>query len=99
MTSGLTQFNSGASAISDADITEFCRRYPVDARAIEAVLASPPMVQVRVIREFRPRNEGEPDYSAALMTFLGICKRSTTGGGAGGGGGFAGGAGNVPSAG
>jgi len=72
--------------VSEAAVGEFCRRYPVDARCLEAILAAPPMVQTRVIREFKPKQEGEADYSAAVMAFLGACRRAalgTFGGGAG----------------
>jgi len=69
--------------VDQAAVGEFCRRYPVDARALEALLAAPPMIQARVIREFRPKQEGEADYSAAVMAFLGACRRSALGGGGG----------------
>lgn len=67
-------------SISDAHIGDFCRRYPMDARARELLLASPPAAVARVLREFRPRREGEADYSAAVVAFVGVCKRDALGG-------------------
>lgn len=61
-----------------AEITQlaedFCRRYPVDANAMDYLLTSTPEVQARVVQEFRPPREGEGDYSALLTAFVKRCR-------------------------
>lgn len=73
-------FRPAVQPVTDAQIGEFCRRYPMDGRALELMLASPPAVVARVLREFRPKREGEADYSAAVVAFVGVCKRDAFGG-------------------
>jgi len=71
---------SGPGPVSQQTVDDFCGRFPMDARALEMLLAAPPVVQTRVMSEFRPKREGDSDYSAAVVAFLGVCKRSAMGG-------------------
>jgi len=59
-----------------SDAGSFCRRYPIDHRALEYLKESPPDIVARVVREFRPKREGEADYSAAVVAFIGLCRKS-----------------------
>lgn len=56
-------------------VHDFCRQYPVDARAQEYLRASGPEVVNRVLQEFRPKREGESDYSGAVVAFVGRCRK------------------------
>jgi hypothetical protein len=55
-------------------VDDFVQRYPIDDGAFGYLTSSPPEVIVRVIEEFRPKAEGESDYSALLMTFAKRCR-------------------------
>lgn len=59
----------------------FFQQYPVDERAIDFLTSSPPMVIERVIREFRPKREGDSDYSQIVMAFTKRCRDQEVGGG------------------
>mmetsp|Transcript_33760 Transcript_33760/g.53671 ORF Transcript_33760/g.53671 Transcript_33760/m.53671 type:complete len:209 (+) Transcript_33760:97-723(+) len=50
-------------------VAELIKRYPVDDRARNFLEDSDAKVIARVLREFKPKEEGEADYSALLMTF------------------------------
>ncbi|CAK0908706.1 unnamed protein product [Prorocentrum cordatum] len=54
-------------------VEAFLAKYPVDGRAREFLLAAPPEVRSQVVQEFRPRVEGEADYSGLLMAFTRRC--------------------------
>lgn len=56
----------------------FTRRYPVDERAFAYLSESPPDVISRVLDDFKPKREGEGDYSGAVVAFV---KRCRSGGG------------------
>lgn len=58
-----------------ADMGAFCQRFPMDQRARDFLYESPPGVVSRVLREFRPKREGDSDYSAAVVYFVGICRK------------------------
>lgn len=53
---------------------DFRRRYPVDERAWEFLISSPPSVQTEVLETFRPKREGEADYSRLVTTFVKRCR-------------------------
>lgn len=63
------QLRSGAVPTQD-DLDDFRDRYPMDHRAFDHLCAAPPEVQQAVITQFRPRREGESDYSALLSSFV-----------------------------
>lgn len=85
-----------------AELGGFCRRFPMDARALEYLRESPPFVTSRVLREFKPKRDGDTDYSAAIMAFVSVCRKANNFAGAGGvafaprGGGFHAGGGFAP---
>uniref|UniRef100_A0A7S2BY87 Uncharacterized protein n=1 Tax=Alexandrium andersonii TaxID=327968 RepID=A0A7S2BY87_9DINO len=51
-------------------LTSFRSRYPMDERAYQALQQAPSAVQDVVIGDFKPRREGEDDYSALVMSFV-----------------------------
>merc|ERR1712216_166510 len=53
-----------------SDTIAFLRKYPCDERAREFLNASSPEVRARVVQEFRPRTEGDSDYSGAVTFFV-----------------------------
>lgn len=53
----------------------FCQRFPMDQAAFEFLYDSPLNVISRVHREFRPKREGDSDYSAAVVHFTRSCRR------------------------
>eukprot|EP00931_Biecheleriopsis_adriatica_P111202 TRINITY_DN85553_c0_g1_i1.p1 TRINITY_DN85553_c0_g1~~TRINITY_DN85553_c0_g1_i1.p1 ORF type:complete len:420 (-),score=53.63 TRINITY_DN85553_c0_g1_i1:136-1395(-) len=55
-----------------ADLEAFAARYPMDEAAISYIQKSLPEVQREVMRDFKPKQEGEADYSALIISF---CKR------------------------
>ncbi|CAE8606611.1 unnamed protein product, partial [Polarella glacialis] len=52
----------------------FRRRYPMDDRAFEFVQGCSAAVQKDVVERFRPRTEGEADYSRLVTSFVRQCK-------------------------
>jgi len=63
--------SGGAASANDEEvITGFLLKYPCDARAQDYLQTSSPDIRARVVREFRPRAEGEGDYSAAVTSFV-----------------------------
>lgn len=63
-----------SSSLSDEAVQQFFQRYPCDVRAVDFFNISGQDVQAQVLREFRPRSEGEADYSAPLTAFLKRCR-------------------------
>lgn len=55
--------------MEEVEVDEFLARYPVDERARDFLLRASPEVQSQVIQEFKPKKEGDSDYSALLITF------------------------------
>jgi len=51
-------------------LNSFRRRYPMDDRAYKLMEEADPKVRTTVINDFRPRREGEADYSALVMAFV-----------------------------
>merc|ERR1712066_1143869 len=59
------------AAVNDSQaIANFLMRYPCDERAQEFLTSSPAEVRARVVQEFRPRKEGDNDYSGAVTSFV-----------------------------
>lgn len=56
------------------ELEEFLQRYPIDEEAYNYYLASPPDVQLQVLRGFRPSREGETNYSALFISFTKKCR-------------------------
>merc|ERR1712136_456898 len=54
----------------DSAISTFRARYPMDERAFAALERAPSGVRDVVLSDFRPRREGDDDYSALVMTFV-----------------------------
>lgn len=55
---------------SEEELGSFCDRYPMDDRALDYLVNSDPAVQRKVLSEFRPKVENEPDYSSLVTSFL-----------------------------
>jgi len=70
----LADANVSAGVTEDA-IHRFFERYPCDARATDYFTSCTPDVQVQVLRDFRPRSEGDSDYSAAVTAYVKRCKQ------------------------
>jgi len=51
-------------------LSAFRVRYPMDDRAFGFLESSRPEVRATVVSDFRPRREGEDDYSALVMSFV-----------------------------
>jgi len=54
----------------DSPLSAFRSRYPMDSRAFAALSRAPPNVRAVVLSDFKPRREGEDDYSALVMSFV-----------------------------
>mmetsp|Transcript_43377 Transcript_43377/g.80772 ORF Transcript_43377/g.80772 Transcript_43377/m.80772 type:complete len:724 (-) Transcript_43377:54-2225(-) len=50
--------------------SEFLDRYPMDDRALQLLNQAPAAVQEAVVAKFRPRSEGDLDYSGAITSFV-----------------------------
>merc|ERR1712203_44707 len=48
----------------------FRDRYPMDDRAFDCLTGAPAEVQRVVVSRFKPRSEGDADYSALVMAFV-----------------------------
>lgn len=48
----------------------FRERYPMDDSAFDTLSEAPPDVQWAVVAQFKPRREGEDDYSALIASFV-----------------------------
>lgn len=55
---------------TDSALEAFRERYPMDDRAFDCLVTAAPEVQQSVIAQFKPRREGEDDYSALVATFV-----------------------------
>lgn len=55
---------------TEAEIAKFCTRYPIDDRAVDYLLSSDAAVQQKVLSEFRPKVENEPDYSSLVTSLV-----------------------------
>jgi len=64
----------GGNAALEAALGRFLRKYPVDERALDYLTSQPPEIVDKVMREFQPKNEGDADYSAIVMTFTKRCR-------------------------
>eukprot|EP00929_Paragymnodinium_shiwhaense_P108260 TRINITY_DN7458_c0_g2_i2.p1 TRINITY_DN7458_c0_g2~~TRINITY_DN7458_c0_g2_i2.p1 ORF type:complete len:829 (-),score=129.94 TRINITY_DN7458_c0_g2_i2:32-2518(-) len=71
---GLSPAQEGGNVEGDEaavlDLEAFLRQYPIDERARNVLEVSDPEVIDRVIVDFKPKQEGEADYSALVMSFL-----------------------------
>jgi len=65
----------GGATVSDEEVKGFFERYPCDVRAMDFFNISTPEVQAQVVREFRPRSEGDSDYSAVLTSYIKRCRQ------------------------
>lgn len=76
-----TRRREARGGLHDAEFEAFKERYPMDARAFATLTSAPPEVQNVVLSRFKPRSEGDDDYSALVMTFVrAIINRRDTGG-------------------
>merc|ERR1712118_424729 len=62
-------------------IDTFLTKYPMDQRAYDFLVDSAPEVQLKVLAEFRPKSEGDSDYSACITTFVRRLRVMMEGGG------------------
>lgn len=69
-----------APAPSEEDIAAFRDRYPMDERALEYLTSSPAAAQHKVLSEFKPRNEGEPDYSSLITSLVKKARQTVSAG-------------------
>eukprot|EP00927_Polykrikos_kofoidii_P070178 TRINITY_DN6612_c1_g1_i1.p1 TRINITY_DN6612_c1_g1~~TRINITY_DN6612_c1_g1_i1.p1 ORF type:complete len:720 (+),score=142.71 TRINITY_DN6612_c1_g1_i1:102-2162(+) len=60
--------------LSDEAVARFFERYPCDDRAVDYFASCLAEVQAQVLRDFRPRQEGDPDYSAPVTAFIKRCR-------------------------
>ncbi|CAJ1422734.1 unnamed protein product [Effrenium voratum] len=58
------------SAPSAAELAAFRERYPMDERAYEYLTSSAASAQRKVLQDFKPSNEGEPDYSSLVTSVV-----------------------------
>mmetsp|Transcript_63302 Transcript_63302/g.125175 ORF Transcript_63302/g.125175 Transcript_63302/m.125175 type:complete len:562 (-) Transcript_63302:91-1776(-) len=63
-------------ACLEADIEAFQKHYPMDEAAYNYIINSTREVQQMVLRDFKPKNIGEDDYSALLITFTKKCRQT-----------------------
>lgn len=61
------------------DLRNFCARYPMDERAVDYLRESPPEVIDQVLREFKPKREGDGDYSAPVVAYTKKCRNMAMG--------------------
>ena len=52
------------------ELDDFRDRYPIDSRAYGVLTSVPGDVQKSVLNQFRPKREGESDYSALVASFV-----------------------------
>jgi len=55
---------------NDAAIASFTEKFPIDERAMELLGQLSDDLLQRVLKDFRPKDDGNPDYSRQLMGFL-----------------------------
>lgn len=67
---GIGESFQGGPQLGPMDIENFFQRYPCDERSREYLNTSPASVMIRVLNEFKPRREGDADYSAVLTSFI-----------------------------
>jgi len=72
---GLGTGCDGGSVSPGPFIAAFFQRYPSDEPTQSYLCESPPEVVSRVLREFRPKREGDSDYSAAVVAYVARCRR------------------------
>jgi len=82
---GRTRRREARGGPRDAEFEAFRERYPMDARAFATLTSAPPEVQNVVLSRFKPRSEGDDDYSALVMTFVRAIINRRDSGGTGGG--------------
>jgi hypothetical protein len=80
---------SGGSAVGgrggqDAELRRFLSRYPCDERATDFLCTQTPDIINRVMNEFVAKREGDPDYSAIVMSFTKRCRDDSSRMGGGG---------------
>merc|ERR1711862_739830 len=59
----------GGGQLANTLVDMFSQKYPIDQDAYNYLLSSSPSVVDRVVREFKPKIEGEADYSTLVMSF------------------------------
>merc|ERR1712151_659878 len=64
---GLAEAARGPEA---SKMKAFRERYPMDDSAWDTLADAPPDVQWAVVAQFKPRREGEDDYSALIASFV-----------------------------
>merc|ERR1740121_861124 len=79
--------DSGDAGPSEEELLTFRERYPMDDRAFNDLAAAPGEVRQRVLTQFKPKREGEADYSALIASFVRaiITRRERMGGSLAGG--------------
>merc|ERR1712093_709960 len=58
----------------DSQLRRFLARYPIDERANDYLCMQGRHIIDRVISGFKPKREGESDYSAIVMSFTKRCR-------------------------
>merc|ERR1712187_1105251 len=62
--------SSGSSGGNLDPLQAFRRKYPMDDRAWDFLTTCSSGVQRRVMGDFRPRSEGDSDYSGLITSFV-----------------------------
>merc|ERR1711966_444965 len=58
----------------DVALRSFLDRYPIDERATDYLNMQQPHIIEQVLNSFRPKKEGDSDYSAIVMSFTKRCR-------------------------
>lgn len=67
---GLGPFEAASLGPSRELLEEFKHKFPMDERAWDFLCSASGETQERVLAEFRPRHEGDDNYSAAVTAFV-----------------------------
>jgi len=61
---------TGSEGPTQRELDDFRDRYPIDSRAYGVLTSVPGEVQKAALNQFRPKREGESDYSALVASFV-----------------------------
>lgn len=73
--SGHAHTNAPVSGGDDNLLEGFRRRYPMDDRAFEYLCQQREDVRRKAVETFRPKFEGEADYSSLVTSFVKSCRK------------------------
>eukprot|EP00930_Biecheleria_cincta_P038710 TRINITY_DN26593_c0_g1_i1.p1 TRINITY_DN26593_c0_g1~~TRINITY_DN26593_c0_g1_i1.p1 ORF type:complete len:505 (-),score=78.57 TRINITY_DN26593_c0_g1_i1:240-1754(-) len=67
--SATANFDRGDEPPTEDELINFRLRYPMDDRAFDYLQSAPVSAQIRVLSDFKPKTEGEEDYSSLVTAF------------------------------